>query len=165
MELTLDHRPAYFDLVGEDYEVVENIRGHLTFRLINDDVVMTGRLATKIRMKCIRCLEPVEIPIDREVNLVFLPRAKGKEPGEMLNPGEEETSFYSGHTIYPGEDIRELILIDLPDYPLCRPSCLGLCPHCGADLNRGDCGCPPDTTPPEPESKSWKDKIKKIHLS
>jgi uncharacterized protein len=24
---------------------------------------------------------------------------------------------------------------------ICRPDCAGLCPICGADLNRGACGC------------------------
>jgi uncharacterized protein len=27
--------------------------------------------------------------------------------------------------------------------PLCREDCRGLCAVCGANLNRGDCGCAP----------------------
>jgi len=29
----------------------------------------------------------------------------------------------------------------VPDAPLCRSDCRGLCPRCGADLNAGPCGC------------------------
>lgn len=37
--------------------------------------------------------------------------------------------------------VRETILIDLPDAPLCRADCRGLCATCGADLNEATCGC------------------------
>ena len=38
---------------------------------------------------------------------------------------------------------REVLVLGLPLAPLCRPDCAGLCQTCGADLNLGDCGCPP----------------------
>jgi uncharacterized protein len=25
--------------------------------------------------------------------------------------------------------------------PLCKEDCKGLCPECGVNLNKGDCGC------------------------
>ena len=40
--------------------------------------------------------------------------------------------------------VREEVLLAVPDGPLCRPDCPGLCPICGADLAEGPCGC--DTT-------------------
>ena len=36
--------------------------------------------------------------------------------------------------------IPELIL-DMEMAVLCREDCKGLCPKCGANLNRGECGC------------------------
>jgi uncharacterized protein len=41
-------------------------------------------------------------------------------------------------------DIREDILIAFPQKFLCHTDCLGLCVHCGQDLNEGDCGCVAD---------------------
>lgn len=42
-------------------------------------------------------------------------------------------------------DMDELGVSDLlPEMPaklLCREDCKGLCPKCGADLNKSDCGC------------------------
>lgn len=42
-------------------------------------------------------------------------------------------------------DLNELaitdLLVELPTKVLCREDCLGLCPHCGRNLNYGDCGC------------------------
>ncbi|MFZ9580934.1 MAG: YceD family protein [Ilumatobacteraceae bacterium] len=36
----------------------------------------------------------------------------------------------------------------MPDSPVCRPDCAGLCPACGADRNGGDCGCRIETPDP-----------------
>jgi uncharacterized protein len=35
--------------------------------------------------------------------------------------------------------VRDEVSIALPDDPLCRPSCRGLCSVCGADLNTAPC--------------------------
>ena len=37
--------------------------------------------------------------------------------------------------------IWEDVVLSLPTIWLCRPECKGLCQICGADLNKGDCGC------------------------
>ena len=39
------------------------------------------------------------------------------------------------------DDIREEVLLRLPNYPLCQPDCRGLCPQCGKNLNQGPCHC------------------------
>jgi uncharacterized protein len=42
-----------------------------------------------------------------------------------------------------GELLREQFLLALPMKPLCDDGCRGLCPECGANLNRTPCGCAP----------------------
>ena len=39
------------------------------------------------------------------------------------------------------DELREAILLNFPNFPVCRPACQGLCPRCGANLNAGPCGC------------------------
>lgn len=50
-----------------------------------------------------------------------------------------------------GLDIERLTLEDiylyLPSKLLCREDCKGVCPSCGADLNKGDCGCKKEVDP------------------
>jgi uncharacterized protein len=68
-----------------------------------------------------------------------------------LSP-DEETEL--GGEIYPlpsrGDEldlkpaVREQLVLRTPDYVLCSDSCLGLCPTCGAELNRRRCGCVPE---------------------
>jgi uncharacterized protein len=38
--------------------------------------------------------------------------------------------------------LREQIILMMPLKPLCVESCKGLCPQCGANLNRETCKCP-----------------------
>jgi uncharacterized protein len=72
----------------------------------------------------------------------------GRLPGEWreLNEKELDEYFYSGDTIDLTDLVREQVLLSLPTYPLCRPSCRGLCPRCGVDLNRMACRCTAEET-------------------
>ncbi|MBA4379736.1 MAG: hypothetical protein C0393_03475 [Anaerolinea sp.] len=36
--------------------------------------------------------------------------------------------------------MREYALLEIPISPVCKPDCKGLCPLCGEDCNRVDCG-------------------------
>jgi uncharacterized protein len=37
--------------------------------------------------------------------------------------------------------VEELLQLEIPLKPLCRPDCRGLCPRCGADRNTTPCDC------------------------
>lgn len=45
------------------------------------------------------------------------------------------------------ELVYEDIILSLPMRYLCKDDCKGLCPMCGADLNKVDCGCKKPTDP------------------
>ena len=47
------------------------------------------------------------------------------------------------------DDVREEALLLLPMNLLCSPDCRGLCPQCGANLNRETCSC---TAEPDQDS-------------
>ena len=38
-------------------------------------------------------------------------------------------------------DVEQEIVMSLPQQPLCKASCLGLCHSCGCNLNQGSCNC------------------------
>ena len=44
--------------------------------------------------------------------------------------------------------VREYVLLDLPDLPLCKDDCAGICPNCGIDRNVGTCDCDTPVTDP-----------------
>jgi uncharacterized protein len=39
------------------------------------------------------------------------------------------------------EDVKDFAMLALPMKKLCKDDCLGLCYHCGENLNEVDCGC------------------------
>ena len=45
------------------------------------------------------------------------------------------------HMLELSEAVRQIALLAVPMKPLCRLDCAGLCPYCGANLNRGKCQC------------------------
>ncbi len=116
-----------------------------------------------LTVACGRCLAPtsVDAPVAFELTLVpadeyeeaeEAPRAekdasKGHRGGSFdAKEAEEET--YSGKTVDLDPMLREQILLALPSYPVCKESCKGLCPVCGANLNDRECGC--DRHVPDP---------------
>lgn len=110
---------------------------------------------------CGRCLAPVpvDLPVEFELTLVpddeyedVSPHAgkdanKGRVAGSF-EAGEAEEETYSGKTIDLDPIVREELLLTLPSYPVCKESCKGLCPVCGANLNDRECGC--DRHVPDP---------------
>lgn len=72
---------------------------------------------------CDRCLEPVE----RNEKISFAE--------------DEEISEIAEGEIDIGKALCENIVLQMPNKVLCRSDCLGLCPDCGMNLNKGKCSC------------------------
>lgn len=118
-----------------------------------EDVVVSGRLRGRVRLECSRCLAPVDHETDVEFSARFAPASALERGGEDENEegieleGEDlDVSFLppDAQTL-PVEDlVQEQVLLDLPFRSLCADDCKGLCPRCGVDRNREDCGCGED---------------------
>lgn len=164
--IVLDHSPKYFDIAGDnDYEVLGRIKGQVTFSLVRDKVLMEGNMETSIRMACIRCLKSVDIPIHKSFSLFFIKKQEDHVEDSAVDPEEDDVAYFRGKFIHPDGVIRELLLIDLPEYPLCGDDCRGLCPGCGANLNEEACQCAPTQKAGgavEEKPSSWKEKIKTL---
>jgi uncharacterized protein len=100
-------------------------------------VVVAGTARAPWRGECRRCLRPVEGEVATTVDELF-----------VADPEDGETYAIAGDHIDLEPMAREAVVLGLPLAPLCRPDCQGLCPTCGADLNRGPCGCPPPGADP-----------------
>jgi uncharacterized protein len=56
--------------------------------------------------------------------------------------------------------LKEQILLALPVKQVCQPSCKGLCPQCGKNLNVESCDCV--TSMPDPRWSALEDIRKKL---
>jgi uncharacterized protein len=99
-----------------------------------------GRVRTQVQGTCRRCLVPVVVDVDDPVRLLFTEDEDNDDPAAVILPPRAAD-------IDLGDAIREALILAMPEYPLCREDCRGLCPRCGADLNQGPCACPPVPDP------------------
>ncbi len=70
----------------------------------------------------------------------------------LRSPQEEDLRVYhleAGATeLDLAGPLREQFLLSVPEYPVCREDCRGLCPGCGANLNVEACRCSGESSDP-----------------
>jgi uncharacterized protein len=87
-------------------------------------LLVTGTLETPATLRCSRCSTSFEHPV--LVNEFIFHQELTGEDFVDLTP-----------------NVREDIILELPQRALCKQQCRGLCPMCGKNLNEGACQCPP----------------------
>lgn len=90
---------------------------------LGGELLARGRVWQDFRCMCVRCTKEFDLAVSDTL----------------------ETSIELGDEMFPDltDELNECIILSLPCNPLCDEGCKGLCPRCGADLNKGDCGCKP----------------------
>ena len=98
-----------------------------------DGVVVHGTVSVPWSTQCRRCLTAVSgtevIDVDEVYQDVVV---------------DDDAFAIEGDQIDMAPAVREYVMIELPDGPLCRHDCAGICPVCGIDRNVDSCEC--DTT-------------------
>ncbi len=119
--------------------LIEEQLGH---HEVIQDIRVIGELHTSVEMACARCLEQVTRPVSRNFELLYRPRGIDSGREEIsVTQAEAEIGYYTGDGIELQDILREQILLAVPMKVVCSDSCKGFCPHCGQDLNKGDCHC------------------------
>ena len=104
---------------------------------VSDGLLATGTVDGAWEGPCRRCLGDVRGTLHVGFQELF-----------EAAPREGETYPLGHHSVDLEPLAREALTLDLPLAPLCTGDCRGLCPTCGADLNRADCGCLPAAADP-----------------
>ena len=120
-------------------ELLLEHRGH---KETVEDIRVRASLAGNFDLLCARCLTSVPTPLQADFDLIFRPGGVDAETGEhAITEDETEIGYYEKGGLPLEDVVREQVLLTLPGRALCQEACKGLCPHCGADRNAGDCGC------------------------
>ncbi len=107
-----------------------------------DKYVLDGSLSGTVRVRCDRCLEPYQRDLKSEFKVLMAPPLTETDKAEVeLMEEDMEDHFIRGEVVDIDEIIQEQIYLSLPLKFLCKENCLGLCPVCGNNLNKGDCQC------------------------
>jgi uncharacterized protein len=175
----LEREPIEFDLqlpqgavdFGEEAEQAgplatsgraEVIHEHRGPKDIVADIRLKGSFSGRFQVPCARCVEPVEIPLAAEFDLIFRPaEADSEAPERSITAPETEIGYYQKDSLALEDVLREQVLLSLPVRTLCKPDCKGLCPRCGANRNSQPCKCDEGPSDPRWEALSGlRDRIK-----
>ncbi len=94
-----------------------------------EDVLVRGRLTTRLATECVRCLGPATIPVDVELVALYTARGADIRPvadADELDPDELEREFFSGDEVKLDALVREYVLLEVPMQPVCSDTCEGL---------------------------------------
>jgi uncharacterized protein len=118
-------------------EARQPLKYDLEVQKLEHNLLAQGSLSLVLDCKCVRCLKPFEFLLELDHWTVHLPLL-GEEAVPVLNDCVDLTPY-----------IREDILLEFPQHPLCAAECRGL-PH--SLIGKGK---KPSTASPEAGSSAW----------
>ncbi|MGQ9729957.1 MAG: YceD family protein [Candidatus Zipacnadales bacterium] len=134
----IDHPPP----VGTGVELRGHVLGRVELTNTGRVVIARGHVSGQGVLECSRCLREFlwQFSIEFTENCAL---SQTDDPREYtVNRDEDEIiPILDDDIIDLTELIRQLIAVEVPFAPLCRPDCPGLCPKCGAVLDEESCNC------------------------
>lgn len=117
----------------------EEVRIDMRLESVTQGILLTGQISAIADGECMRCLEPVEFDIERQVQELYRyapEKAHTKAERKRARAEEDELELdddlmVEGDFIDLEGPIRDAIVLALPINPLCAENCPGLCPECG----------------------------------
>ena len=100
-------------------------------------ILVTGTVAAPWEGECRRCLGRASGTLTTSVRELF-----------EDHPDPEETYKLQGDQLDLEPLVRDAVLLELPQAPLCAEACAGLCPTCGVNRNEVQCSCKTEATDP-----------------
>jgi len=112
--------------------LLEPVTGRFVLSNLGIGYQLSGSFSTKVSQPCVRCLEPVIQDIEFDVNETYLLDAED-------NPDQQDVFSLESDILDVTDIVRQDLLVEVDEFPLCREDCKGLCPVCGANLNETTC--------------------------
>lgn len=97
-------------------------------------LVLNADCKAEMTTQCARCTKDIDVAIEFEISETL---KQGEETADEF----EDVIVFDGHTVSVDEIVENNFIMNVSARYLCSEDCKGLCPKCGADLNKGKCGC------------------------
>jgi uncharacterized protein len=120
--------------VGEIIEVDARLES------VTEGVLLSADVYAVAIGECIRCLDPIEIVIERKIQELYNYEPTNERGRKKKRATEDLTTedldvadefMMEGDILDLETPIRDAIVLSLPTNPVCSQECLGLCPECG----------------------------------
>lgn len=112
-----------------------DIQGNIVVSVTEDGVVAEGKLSALTQLACSRCLDDYWQPLEINFTEIF-----AAHPVDDIGNGTLEQQLPVDGSIDLTPILRDYATLDIPIRQICSNECKGLCPVCGMNLNRKDCG-------------------------
>ncbi len=122
--------------VADDLDL-HNFRGSAHISRTPQGLLLTGQFESLLKVECVRCLREFEYTVRWDMTEMYAFNQKSITDSGLLVPDDAQLDL--------APLIRDYALTEIPISPICKPNCKGLCPTCGQDLNKKDCGHRTDT--------------------
>ena len=137
--LKLEESPETLKLCAEGATFEEPVKVDLLVSRSGTQLICRGKVRTAVRLECSRCLLVYDEPIASNLEFVI---DFGETPPEFRSNEDNYFVADPSSSFFLIDDlVRETMILALPLKPLCSEDCKGLCPICGTDLNKSQCGC------------------------
>jgi uncharacterized protein len=116
----------------ERIDTTHDIGVDLRVESVSGGLVVHGEATARASGVCSRCLIDIDLIVHAAIDEIY-----------QRVPDNPEAYPLDGEALDLAPIVREMVLLGVPEAPLCRADCPGLCPTCGANLAAGPCGCVP----------------------
>jgi uncharacterized protein len=117
--------------LGEDL-TVHNFIGTARFSRTPQGLLLQGEFKAETDLECVRCLDIFVQSLSWTVTDLYAFDQRNITESGLLVPEDGQIDLEPL--------LREYALLEFPISPVCKPDCKGLCPVCGENLNKNDCG-------------------------
>lgn len=117
--------------VAEDLEL-RDFHGSAIVGRTPQGLLVTGGFECTFKVECVRCLREFDHTVQWELTELYAFNEKSVTDSGLILPDDAQIDL--------APLIRDYALTEVPISPVCKPDCKGLCPTCGQDLNKKDCG-------------------------
>lgn len=126
-------------------EAVGSVSAHiLLLKKSENKIELKGMVKSVVSLECDRCLEQYRYTFASDLQLLveLADHARHWRLQDMeIGKGDLDTIQVEKPVVDLGDILRQQILLGMPDKQLCSENCLGLCKHCGTNLNVQRCSC------------------------
>jgi uncharacterized protein len=102
---------------------------YLRLESVVEGVLATGRITGSLVGECVRCLDPVEVPVAADFQELFY-----YDAADLTAEEAQEAQLVVEDLIDVTALVHDSVMLALPLQPLCEEDCAGLCAECGARL-------------------------------
>ncbi len=155
-ELMLDDQAIWQDPIKEfgiNCVITSPVSARLQILPQEEGLLVRGHMTGQVTMPCTLCMESAVVDLNHSFDSFepFLAEEGAEDDLDVDEYFMRRAPQGGGLEINPAALAWEEFAQALPQYPLCRKNCAGLCEKCGKNLNTGQCACDKEDYDPRME--------------